>query len=373
MGVITTVKAMAGDEVIGASGGSSVSDAVCAMTTPDPEYLYGIIYIMKQKRVDTLVFEASSHAIAQQKIDPLRIDIALFTNLTAEHLDFHGDMEGYFEAKARLASLAQRIVINADDPYVSRLIHRGGGRVITCSADPDGEAYRSADVSALRQRYLGLEGVEYVYFSRDAVFRQRSCIPGRYTVYNTMLASAAAISMGISPESVREGIAALNVIDGRLEEIMIRREDLPFRVFVDYAHTAAALESLLATVRDVRREGERITVLFGCGGDRDPSKRRQMGAVASRLADFVIVTGDNSRSESTEEIIKSIILGIDREKPHAVIPDRREAIEYAIKNASAGEIVLLVGKGHEKYEIDSDGKHPFDEAKIVRDAVKRFW
>ncbi len=372
VGVITTVRCMAGDVCIGTYGGSSVSDIHGAMTTPDPEYLYGAIYMMKQRGVDTLIFEASSHALSQYKIDPIHVDVAVFTNLTAEHLDFHGDMEKYFEAKARLAMLAESLVVNADDSYMSRLIHMARDRVVTCSAKAPLTGRVSADVTALRQISLGMSGIEYIYFSRRAVFRQTSPIPGKFTVYNTLLASAAAITAGVPALSVKEGVSSLKTIDGRLERVDTGDEEIPFSVYIDYAHTPDALENLLLTVRDVRGEGEKITVLFGCGGDRDPYKRRKMGAVASRLADTVIVTGDNSRSEDVGDIIRQIEAGIDREKPYAVIPDRREAIEYAIRNAGAGDIILLVGKGHEKYEITADGIKPFDEKEIVKYAVRKY-
>lgn len=371
VGVITTVRCMAGDVCIGTYGGSSVSDIHGAMTTPDPEYLYGAVYMMKERGVDTLVFEASSHALAQYKIDPIHVDVAVFTNLTAEHLDYHGDMEKYFAAKARLAMLADRLVVNADDSYMSRLIHMAREKVVTCSAKAPITGRVSADVTALRQISLGMSGIEYIYFSRRAVFRQISPIPGRFTVYNTLLASAAAITAGVAALHVKEGVSSLENIDGRLERVDTGT-DIPFSVYIDYAHTPDALENLLLTVRDVKSEGEKITVLFGCGGDRDPYKRRKMGAVASRLADTVIVTGDNSRSEDVGDIIREIEAGIDREKPHAVIQSRREAIEYAIRNAVAGEIILLVGKGHEKYEITADGIKPFDEKEIVKYAVVKY-
>ena len=142
----------------------------------------------------------------------------------------------------------------------------------------------------------------------------------------------------------------------------------PFTLFIDYAHTPAALETLLRTVRGARRAGEKITLLFGCGGDRDPTKRPVMGRIASALSDFVILTSDNSRTEDPQAILSQIRRGMDREKPHVVIPDRREAIRYAVREAKAGEILLFAGKGHEKYEIDALGKHPFDEAEIARAA-----
>ena len=374
VGVITTVRAMAGDNPIGTYGGSSVTDAAGAMTTPDPEYLYGAIYMMKQAGVKVLVFEASSHALSQYKIDPMKINTSVFTNLSEEHLDYHGTMDEYFRAKARLCDLSECLVINADDPYISKLSDMFGKekRVVACSADSTSPKHIGSDVTALRRCELGLSGVEYIYFSDNAVFRLTCPIPGEFTVYNTLLASAAAIETGAKAEDVRRALGALRGIDGRLEKVDFGEDEPEFRVFIDYAHTPAALESLLKTVRNLRRRGQKITLLFGCGGDRDRSKRRKMGAIASRLADFVIITSDNPRSEDPDEIISEIMSGIDREKPHAVIKSRREAIIYAVSEARPGDIIILAGKGHEKYEIDRDGKKPFDEAVLVREAVHKY-
>ena len=280
-------------------------------------------------------------------------------------------MEKYFSAKARLASLADILVVNADDVYMARLSHIARYRTVTCSAGSFSTGRVTADVTALRQITLGMSGIEYIYFSRRAVFRQMSAMPGRFNVYNTLLASAAAIAAGVEALCVKEGISSLMSVEGRLERVELDTE-IPFSVYIDYAHTPDALENLLQTVRDVRRENERITVLFGCGGDRDPYKRRKMGAVASRLADNVIITSDNSRSEDAVKIIREIEAGIDREKPHAVIQSRCEAIDYAVRYAQEGEIILLVGKGHEKYEITSDGVMPFDEKEVVKNSVLKY-
>lgn len=370
-GVITTVKAMADDKMIGIGGGSAVSDADAAMTTPDPEYLYKAIYEMKRAGVEVLIFEASSHSLYQKKIDPIHIDIALFTNLTEEHLDFHGTMENYFSAKARLADMADCIVINCDDEYMSRLSHRvsASQKVISCSADYADKPASDYCVSALRQKLSGVDGVEYIYFSKDAVFYVTSPIPGCFTVYNTLLAISAAIEAGIDPVVVRRAIRNLKGIDGRLEKVDLNNPTADYSVFIDYAHTPAALETVLKTVREIRHPGQRITLLFGCGGDRDRSKRKKMGMIASRLADFVIITSDNCRSEDPDSIIQEIMSGIDAEKPHAVIRDRKRAIEYGICEARKDEILILAGKGHEKYEINAEGKHPFDETEIVRKAA----
>ena len=219
-------------------------------------------------------------------------------------------------------------------------------RSVTCSADSSFGGSGNADVTALRQNSLGMSGMEYVYFSREAVFKVKSPIPGRFTVYNSMLAGAAAMAAGASPEAVRDGIRSLDSVNGRLERVSLDA-DVPFEVFIDYAHTPAALEGLLNTVRGVRNKGQRIILLFGCGGERDRSKRSRMGAIASRLADFVIITEDNSRREPRSRIITDIMAGIDREKPHVLIYDRREAIEYAVRCAGEGDIILLeIGRAH---------------------------
>jgi len=374
VGIITTVRAMAGDEVVGTYGGCSVTDAEGAMTTPDPEFFYGTLRMMKDKKVTALVFEASSHALYQHKLDVLTVDCAVFTNLSEEHLDFHGTMENYFAAKCRLAELSNTLVINADDSYVFRLrdMYRGKKRVITFSADSSSPRHLTADVSALRQKPLSLNGCDYVYYSKDSVFRMTCPVPGEYTVQNSLAAATAAMTLSAKAEDAKRALSELKSIDGRLEEIDLSEFGAEFKVFVDYAHTPAALEGLLRSMRKLRRRGQRITLLFGCGGDRDRSKRRKMGAIASRLADFVVITSDNSRLEDPSDIIAEIESGIDREKPHAVIKNRREAIIYAVREARRDDVLILAGKGHEKYEIDFNGRKPFDEAAIVKEAVRKY-
>lgn len=372
VGIITTLRAMAEDEVLGTLGGSSVTDAAGAMTTPDPEYLYGSIAMMRERGIEYLVFEVSSHALSQYKTDPLHIDCAVFTNLSEEHLDYHGTMERYFAAKARLASASDILVVNDDDEYMRRLEDMFGAekRVISCSVDAHSRRHLTAEVSALRQNTASLDGTEYVYFSREAVFRLICRVPGEFTLQNSLLAATAALSMNIDAEFVRDALRELSSVDGRLERVGLSEFGEPFTAFIDYAHTPAALEALLVSVRNLRQRGSRIILLFGCGGERDRSKRRRMGDIASRLADFVIVTSDNPRGEDAEAIIAEIVSGLDLERPHAVIKDRREAISYAVDCARKDDIVLLAGKGHEKYEIDARGRHPFDEAEILREAIR---
>ena len=186
---------------------------------------------------------------------------------------------------------------------------------------------------------------------------------------NSLLASSAALELGVSPLAVQEGLARLGGIVGRLERVPT--PGAPFAVFIDYAHTPDALEKLLRTARGFRRRGERIVLLFGCGGDRDPAKRKPMGRIAAEMADFTIITSDNPRGEPPGDILADILRGFDRERPHAVIADRAAAIAYAIEQARAGDIILLAGKGHEQYTIDAEGRHPFDERALVSVAVRR--
>ncbi|MGM9653678.1 MAG: UDP-N-acetylmuramoyl-L-alanyl-D-glutamate--2,6-diaminopimelate ligase [Eubacteriales bacterium] len=364
-GLIGTVRCLCGSEPLDIGGGGEISDMPAAMTTPDPEYLYGAAAQMKEKGAEVLIFEATSHALAQHKPDAVRIDLGMFTNLSPEHLDYHGTMEEYLRAKARLFTMCPDGIVNADDPYAERIMAASPSCSFTrISASPGKEP--EAECRALHTRLLGIDGVEYVYSAPNTVFRLRCPVPGQFTVSNSLMAVTAALRFGVDPITIQDALRSFHGVEGRMERVLL--PGAPFSVFIDYAHTPAALETLLRTVRAARRPEQRITLLFGCGGDRDPAKRPAMGHIASALADRVIVTSDNSRTEKPENILGDILRGIDQARPHTVIPDRREAIRCAVAEARPGDILLLAGKGHEKYEIRADGKHPFDEAEIVRAA-----
>ena len=363
VGVITTISALAGDDPLplGEHGGSSVSDLNGAMTTPDPEYFFGAAAEMRARGCDTLIYEASSQSLLLHKTDAVVPDAAIFTNLSPEHLDCHGTMEQYFSAKARLMESAKFGITNADDPYMCRLPEMFPQKtVLTCSADPAKIA--ETDVCAIRCTSLGADGMEYVYFSDEAVFRIRTPMIGRHSVYNTMQAALCAIRLGVDPLTVKDALAGLQGADGRLYRVCFPD------VFIDYAHTPGALAAVLSALTEIRRN--RLIVLFGCGGDRDREKRPKMAEAAQKYADLVIVTGDNPRTEDPAQILDEIVQGLDRTKPYAIFPDRREAIRFAVDEADEGDLILLAGKGHEKYEITADGKHPFDEEQIVLDAVR---
>lgn len=334
------------------------------LTTPDPCDLFRLLREARDNGTDTVIMEASSHALALRKLDAISPEFAVFTNLTPEHLDFHGTMEHYFRAKASLFQKARYGIINADDSYASELARGSSAENRFYSAFRD-----DADFTAKNIRYQGTEGIRYECLTRNHLFRITSPIPGRFTVYNTLASVACAYTDGIRTDCIRYAMKGLYGVAGRLERIPLNRQD--FSVYLDFAHTPDALENVLRAVRCFMRQDQRLTVLFGCGGDRDRSKRAAMGAVAARLADHLIVTSDNSRSEDPSDIIDEILGGIPAQKPHTVILNRREAIEYACLNATAGDVILLAGKGHETYEIDRTGKHPFSEREIVMDAVAR--
>ncbi len=360
-GLIGTVKCVCRDRVLPIRS----ADPNANMTTPDPSELYHMLALMRAEGVEVVVMETTSHALALRKLEPLTFDAAIFTNLSPEHLDFHGTMSRYFTAKASLFSKAKLAVINADDAAAEPLISRCTGRVVRTSIKESNAEYCVTDPC-----FCGVDGVSYLLNAPNAAVRMASPIPGTFTLSNTLQAAACAMEMGVSIRTIRDALAAFSGVEGRMERLKFDHP-MDFSVFIDYAHTPDALENLLRTAQGLRGNGGRIVLVFGCGGDRDKSKRPQMGAIASRLADVVYITSDNSRSENPDGILGDIVTGIDREKPYFVIRDRARAIEAAIENARPGDILLLAGKGHEKYEIDTMGKHPFDEKAIAAAAVER--
>ena len=330
--------------------GAENPDIPAAMTTPDPRYLYGMLAYMREHGAQTVVMETSSHSLAQHKTDPLCFDVGIFTNLSPEHLDYHKDMEAYFQAKASLFDKCKISVINGDDPYGRRIrgIHVG--------------------LYMAKNRRVRPEGVAYQLCYRGRTFPIRSRIAGTFTIYNTMFSAVAAIEMGAAPGDIIRGIANVAGICGRMERV-VRAADVGFDVYIDYAHTPGALRAALEGLRQAVPRGGRLTVVFGCGGDRDPGKRPVMGAIASELCDRVIVTSDNARTENKNAIIQDILSGMELRPSDTVIPDRKEAIVYALETAMPGEIVLLAGKGHEDYETGPTGKQPFSEREIVSKTV----
>lgn len=334
------------------------------LTTPDPEELFKTLREAFDGGADTVIMEASSHALHFDKLYGISFANALFTNLTSEHLDLHGNMTEYALTKAKLFAQSKKGLYNLDDSYYSLVSEKAEGVKYTYSATD-----RRADFYTEDVRFFGSCGVEYNLVTPKESFYIKSSLCGRFNLYNTLAAAALAYTEGIAPRVICQGVESVKGIKGRLERV--EAEGLPLEVYIDYAHTPDALENLLTCVREFREKGQRIILIFGCGGDRDKSKRQIMGRVASSLADICIVTADNSRSEKTAEIIKDILKGIDKERPYKVIENRSEAIEYGVNLAQENDIILLAGKGHEDYEIDAFGKRYFNEKEIAYRAIKK--
>jgi UDP-N-acetylmuramoyl-L-alanyl-D-glutamate--2,6-diaminopimelate ligase len=332
-------------------------------TTPESSDVHQMLGQMGANGAKYCAMEVSSHALEQGRVDSVRFAVGVFTNLTQDHLDYHGDMESYFSAKARLFTElgAKRAVINADDPYGARLMMMTPGIIATYGLS------ELADFSAENIR-MTVEGTSMTLKTPYGAFGVRSALVGRHNVYNILAASAAVLPEGVSKESFAAGVAALTAVPGRFERVT--PDGAPFAVIVDYAHTPDALENVLKTARALLNGEGRIITVFGCGGDRDKTKRPLMGRAAWTLSDRVIVTSDNPRTEEPGGIIEQTLEGVERNgKPDeslAVEPDRLSAIRMAIKWAGRGDIVMIAGKGHEDYQIVGKKKAHFDDRETAR-------
>ncbi|MBU0503081.1 MAG: UDP-N-acetylmuramoyl-L-alanyl-D-glutamate--2,6-diaminopimelate ligase [Candidatus Omnitrophica bacterium] len=329
-------------------------------TTPGPLELQGMLKNMADKGVDSAVMEVSSHALDQDRTMGINFSSAIFTNLTQDHLDYHKTMQDYFLAKAKLfKGLREKSasIINTDDKYGQRLKRSiRGKRVITYGIR------NKADLKALDIR-MNINGAEFTLKGLNNEFNLKTRLVGRHNIYNILAAVGWAISEGLSVKIIRGALEKFTLVPGRLEKI-----DSPkgFSVFVDYAHTDDALKNVITTLRQLT--DKKIIVVFGCGGDRDKTKRPKMGRVVSRLADQFIITNDNPRSEDPEVIISDIKKGILNSN-YLVLPDRKKAINKAISLASSGDIVLVAGKGHENYQILKDKIISFNDREIVKECL----
>lgn len=345
-------------------------------TTPEAPDLHRLLREMVDGRCAACVMEVSSHALALRRVDGIRFGAAIFTNLTRDHLDFHGSMEEYFLAKRRLFEMLPRgapAIVNLDDPYGLRLARDLPGTVTFALDEP-------ADVTPASLE-LSLEGIAGELRTPRGPLRLRSPLLGRGNAYNLLAAAAAALALDVAPEAIEQGIAEVAHVPGRFQVVSSADDDVT--VVVDYAHTDDALRNLLETARPLARG--RLIVVFGCGGDRDRTKRPLMGAVAGRLSDLVILTSDNPRSEDPDAIIEEIKRGLvppDRPlvrggqpvpqvaaTPWAAITDRRAAIHHAVQEAQPGDLVVVAGKGHERYQVIGDRTLAFDDVEVAREAL----
>ena len=344
-------------------------------TTPEAPELQHMLREMVDTGCGACVMEVSSHALTLRRADRLHFAAAVFTNLTRDHLDFHRDMETYFLAKRRLAELlpeAGIAVTNLDDPR-GRDFAAAAQRPVTYAIDT------AADVRPGPLTF-SIEGLRFDVRTPRGTLRLTSPLVGRPNAYNILAAAATAMALDVPFSAIEKGIATLKNVPGRFQVVSTGADDV--RVVVDYAHTDDALKNVLETARPL--SAGRVITVFGAGGDRDRTKRPLMGAVAARLSDLVVITSDNPRSEDPNQIIDEIKRGIvmpaDRtppggtpakSTPHIAIVDRKAAIERAVRDAVAGDLVLIAGKGHEKYQVIGDKTLPFDDVEVARAALAR--
>ena len=359
-------------------------------TTPESPEIEALLAEMRRAGAQSVTMEVSSHALAQDRVSGLEFDVAVFTNLSRDHLDYHADMEDYFLAKSRLfteylknsTKPKKAAVICGEDPRGRELLEKVREQGLEVWGYGEGEQW---DIHPLeiQSDVHGLKGKLQV---KDQTFELSSRLIGRANLHNLMGAVGAAFALGLSPEAVAQGIQQLGAVPGRLEKVA---NDLDLSILVDYAHTPDALEKVLAAVRPLSR-GKVLTV-FGCGGDRDRGKRPLMGEIAARLSDLVVLTSDNPRTEDPLAILREVESGVrktglpelevpasefrvarlETDRGYWVEADRRQAIRIALKTARPGDLILIAGKGHEDYQILGSNKIHFDDREVAREESRR--
>jgi UDP-N-acetylmuramoyl-L-alanyl-D-glutamate--2,6-diaminopimelate ligase len=329
-------------------------------TTPDSLLIQDLFDQMLDVGCSHAVIEVSSHALDMHRVDDVNFDIAVFTNLSdREHLDYHGTFENYRDAKARLFEMLPShgtAVVSADDPVGEYMANKAHCRCLRFGM------HNPADLTAAI-RTMDIAGTAYRLHTPCGEAEVRTSFVGEFNVLNDLAAAACGVAAGLDLDAIVRGLESPQPVPGRLERVPAGE----IFALVDYAHNEGALDSLLATVRQLARK--RLIVVFGCGGDRDRTKRPTMGAVAEKYGDLVVLTADNSRSEDTEQIIREIEAGMSGSTPRQVVPDRELAIHAAVAAAQPGDVVLVAGKGHETYQILGPIKAPFDDREVLADAI----
>lgn len=333
-----------------------------SLTTPDPETIQRHLAEMVENGCRSAVMEVSSHALEQRRCQGIRFAAGIFTNLSRDHLDYHGTAEAYLNAKAKLFEMLPRNAVaclNGDDPVSEVYRQRTLAQVVTYGLS------EGVDVRA-EIREMSIHGSRFrIIFRGEDSIEVSSHLIGRYNVYNVLSAVACLWAMGYDLEPLRAGVEGARSVPGRLEEVSLCQD---FKVFVDYAHKPDALQKVLSALRPLAPG--RLICVFGCGGDRDRGKRPMMGRVVEDLSDYFIVTSDNPRSEDPEAIIREIVGGLVGRGTHEVVVDRREAIYRAVLQARTGDVVVIAGKGHENYQIFKDRVVPFDDRVVAYEALK---
>ncbi len=351
VGIIGTNQNIIGDKVLMTQSTTP--------TTPNALELQKLFCEMADEDADYVVMEVSSHALALDRVYGCEFDIGVFTNLTQDHLDFHKTMENYLAAKAKLFTMCKKGVVNHDDEYGERIITKRTCPMLTYGVE-GGAELRALDIE------YGARGVDFNVSYENGVYRMHIGIPGAFSVYNALSAIGAAIAAGIDMETIQRGLAKAEGVLGRVEVVPT---DTDYTVIIDYAHTPDGLRNIINAVRGFAKG--RVITLFGCGGDRDNTKRAVMGEIAGQLSDLSIITSDNPRTEDPNAIIAMILEGMKRTNgEYTVIENRREAIDYALRTAKRDDVIILAGKGQETYQIIGREKHDFDERVVVYSCLK---
>ena len=344
VGLIGTMANMVGDEVIPTE-----------RTTPESFDLQALFGRMRDAGCSYVVMEVSSHAVTLERIGGTHFDIAAFTNLTEDHLDFHKTMDAYCDAKAELFRRCDKAVVNADDSYADRILAAANCPVLTTSVAGNG-GIQAKDLQLLA------EGIRFTAVSGEEQVLVQLPIPGKFTVYNALTVLGIAAQLGISLKDCAEALKTAEGVKGRVE--VVPTPGKPYSVLIDYAHTPDGLENVLSSVKDFCKG--RLISVFGCGGDRDPIKRPIMGEIGVKLSDIAIITSDNPRTEAPMAIIEDILKGVKQEYgEYIVMEDRRAAIRYAMDIAEKDDIIVLAGKGHETYQDIGGHKYHLDEREEV--------
>lgn len=349
VGVIGTNDILVGDVPVGIKASTP--------TTPNSLELHAIFAKMLEMGAEYVVMEVSSHALDLHRVDGLCYEVGVFTNLTQDHLDYHKTMDNYFAAKKKLYDISKTGIINADDEYGRKLLAG-----IMCKSMSVGTG--NTDIKAENIK-IDAMGVEFDMHTQNGIYPVQLGISGMFSVYNALCAAGAAYALGIDENTVSKGLKSASGVKGRLERVPTETD---YSVIIDYAHTPDGLENVLNAVNSFKKG--RCIAVFGCGGDRDSTKRPIMGEIGARLADLAVITSDNPRTEDPEKIIADIVSGI-KIGDFKVIVNRKEAIGYALSIAEKDDVVLLAGKGQETYQIIGKEKTHFDEREIVRDFLNK--
>ena len=333
-----------------------LSDDTYSMTTPDPSVLYPAIAKMYDDGCRYIVMEVSSHSIALGKIAPIKFEYAIFTNLDNDHMDFHSSKNEYFNTKLKLFESAKRGLFNVDDKYSKRASTMVGCEKSTFGIINEGDAYAT-------EIDMNFSESSFYYREKNLIFRAKTNLTGAFNVYNAMAALRCVIDLGIKPCIAKKALSKIDNIDGRMEVI---HGEINF--VIDYAHTPFAFYNSLKTLKQAISNKQKLIVVFGCGGNRDRQKRPVFGRYAEEFSDKIIITEDNCRNEDFDLIVSDITSGMSCTK-HEIIRDREEAIRHAYKSALPGDIIALIGKGHERYKILKNKYIAFDERQIIEDIL----